>query len=84
MLIPFIVGVIIHFVIPLQFILTSNPKIEEVYNTYEIEIEQDTIRAVSYLNNQIITNRIQMYENIRAIFLRILDNPNSYLSMNLD
>lgn len=34
MLVPFIIGAIIHFVVPMQFILTSNPKIEEVYNTY--------------------------------------------------
>ena len=33
MLLPFMVGVIIHFMVPIQFILTSNPKIEEAYNT---------------------------------------------------
>lgn len=27
MMVPFLVGVIIHFLVPLQFIITSNPKI---------------------------------------------------------
>ena len=71
MLVPFIIGAVIHFVVPIQFILTSNPKIEEVYNTYEIEIEQDTVRAVSFLNNGIIASRIQLYESVRDILIRI-------------
>lgn len=78
MLLPFMAGVLIHFMVPIQFILTSNPKIEEAYNTIEIEVEQSTVRAVSYLNAEIITDRIQLYENIRGTFVRIFDHAGQY------
>ena len=78
MLIPFIIGVMIHFIIPIQFILTTNSKIQNIYNTYKIEIEQDSIRAVSVENARVFQNSIQMYENLRANYVRLFNNPNAY------
>lgn len=40
MVIPFIVGVVLHFLIPIYFILLSDPKIETIYNVGKVQIEQ--------------------------------------------
>jgi hypothetical protein len=37
MLFPFIGGVILHFLVPIQLILISNPKIQSVYKSHSIE-----------------------------------------------
>lgn len=36
MMVPFFVGVLIHFIVPLQIIISANPKLEEIYNGYKI------------------------------------------------
>lgn len=37
-MIPFFIGVVIHFIVPLEIILAVGPKIEEAYNSYKIEV----------------------------------------------
>lgn len=74
MMIPFFIGVLIHFLVPLQIIISANPKLEETYNGYKIEVEQNTVRALAFLNARVITNRVQMYENIRSTIIRLFVN----------
>lgn len=78
MLIPFMIGVILHFIIPIQFIMVSSPKIERTYNLFKTEIEQDSIRAISVQNTQLFKNSIQMYENLRDSYVRLFKNENAY------
>jgi hypothetical protein len=72
MLFPFIIGVGVHFLVPIEFIVSSNPKIEQAYNARKIEVEQETIRTISQLNAAVFRNYLQMYENVRGSFMRIL------------
>lgn len=76
MVIPFIVGVVLHFLIPIYFILLSDPKIETIYNVGKVQIEQETLRGAMILNNKIIRNQFQLYSNVHKSFLAIL-NSNS-------
>ncbi len=57
----FLLGISIHLVIPLQIIVNGTQKVEEVYNGYKIQVEQNTVRAIAYLNSLAISNQIQMY-----------------------
>ena len=84
MMVPFLVGVLIHFLVPLQFIITSNPKIEEAYNSYKIEVEQNTVRALAFLNSKVANNRMQMYENIRSTFIRLFDRGRNIQPIDVD
>lgn len=57
----FLLGIFIHLIIPLQIIVNGTQKVEEVYNGYKIQVEQNTVRAIAYLNSLSISNQIQMY-----------------------
>lgn len=57
----FLLGISIHLVIPLQIIVNGTQRVEEVYNGYKIQVEQNTVRAIAYLNSLAISNQIQMY-----------------------
>lgn len=57
----FLLGISIHLVIPLQIIVNGTQKVEEVYNGHKIQVEQNTVRAIAYLNSLAISNQIQMY-----------------------
>lgn len=74
----FLLGISIHLVIPLQMIVNGTQKIEEVYNGYKIQVEQNTVRAIAYLNSLAISNQIQMYENVRSSVIRLFDTGDRY------
>jgi len=38
LLVPIVIGLIIHFVIPLLFVLNANPRVEEAYNNKKIQV----------------------------------------------
>jgi hypothetical protein len=75
MLVPFTIGAILHFLGPLQIIYTSNPKIQNVYKSHSIEIEQAIIRKISLENARVLQNSLQMYQNMRATYLKLHQNP---------
>lgn len=83
MMVPFFIGVLIHFMVPLEIIISANPKLEETYNGYKIEVEQNTVRALAFLNARVITNRVQMYENIRSTIIRLFVNVENVDEFNL-
>lgn len=74
----FFLGVLIHFLIPLQFVVSGTRKIEETYNGYKIEVEQNTVRALAYLNSKVVSNQIQIYENVRSTVIRLFETGNDY------
>lgn len=78
MLIPFMIGVGIHFLVPIEFVINANPRIEQAYNARKIEMEQETIRTIAQLNAGIFRNYLQMYENIRGSFMRMLTSNMIY------
>lgn len=50
LILPLFLGLILHFVIPISFILNSNPIAESSYNNEKIILEQQTVRSLSILN----------------------------------
>jgi hypothetical protein len=51
MLIPFVIFLIIHFLVPLMFLLNANPIVEESYNNERIKLEQNSVRSLAILNS---------------------------------
>jgi ABC-type uncharacterized transport system permease subunit len=78
MMVPFFIGALILFIVPIQVIITANPKLEDTYNGYKIEVEQNTIRALAFLNGKVIMNRVQIFENIKSTFIGLFMSDTVY------
>ena len=81
MIIPFVFGMFMQFLLPLEFILNGHTKVQESYNFFKGEVEQNTVRALSILNSHLLSNRIQIYQSIRASLTRMLGIGNLYLTI---
>ena len=82
MIAPFLLGLLIHFIMPLEFILNGHARVEESYNFYKSGIEQNTVRAISFLNSKTITSKLQLFANIRSSLARLFDFGISYLTID--
>ncbi len=71
MMVPFIFGVLVHFLVPMMFTLFTYSRIEQGYNAYKIESEQNLVRGLAMFNSRIVSNRIQSYQNIRRVLINI-------------
>jgi hypothetical protein len=72
--IPFIIGSIIHLALPIEFILTTNPKVEKTYHHFATQIETSIIRTLSLQNAQKVQNLLQIYENLRRVYGKLYEN----------
>lgn len=84
-LLPFILILVIHFLIPLEFALQSSPVVQESYNSQKIQIEQVAIRSLARLNSEVVSAKLQTYLNFLSVLTRLINEPDPtrYLTMNL-
>lgn len=78
----FLLGVLTHLFIPLEIVVMGTRKIEEAYNGYKIEVEQNMVRALAFLNAKVIANEIQNYENVRSSYIKLFETGNRYETIN--
>lgn len=78
LMIPFFAGVIVHFIVPLQMIVRTNPKLEETFNGYKIEVEQTTVRSLTFLNGRVLSHRLQVYKNLHSTFIRMISRKEPF------
>ena len=84
LVIPFLVGVVVHLLVPLEFILAGSPKIEESYNSFKIDVEQYTVRSMAMTNSRVVGNRLQLYKNIQNILVGHLSIAGRYDQIKTD
>ena len=82
MIAPFFLGMVIHFVLPLEFILEGHSRVEESYNLGKTLLEQNTVRALSILNSKLLGNKLQIYSNIRSSLARVIPQENLYYRLD--
>ena len=81
MIIPYLIVLGIQFMVPMQFMLFSFPKSENIYNGYKLELEQNSVRAQAQLKKRIVERRLALWYRSTNLFIKFFKDPSPYMTI---
>lgn len=84
MLLPLIFLLVVHFSIPLSYIIQSNPLIQDNYRNKQIILRHHIVQSSNQINSKIINKKLSKYYDImNNLVISINQNTPSSLYMNV-
>lgn len=68
LLLPFIVFMLVLFMVPLEFVLNAQPLATQNYNAQKTELEQIPVRAAVVAHTQKLSNQLTAYNQLINLF----------------
>jgi len=65
----FLLGLLFHLMIPIQLVTSSTLKIEKIYNSHRLRVEQSLMKTIAGMNSFILSNKLQVQgHSVRSMF----------------
>lgn len=79
----FLMGLLLHLLIPIQFVVNSTLRLEKSYNNYKLTIEQELIRSLATMNSLNLGNNFQATGYpVRSMF-KMFEIKNRYENVDM-